>query len=251
MMGTASPLLAQARYRAEQFGCAHYKENVIATINTQIGSEHRREDIGQSGTIRVVAQDTTDGVSIEAWYDSLTVFRDAAEGRLAPETDGVIGGRYRGFLSGEGRYTRSRVPFVPEDVGEVVNLATALDDFFPRLPPTHLKAGDTWSDSMGTTIARLDDSLAAGRSLERYDIHVAIPERPVPAADSTSVDVIQGEEHHGRYVWRSDQGVLRWDREITVRTTVPPGGEIRQSIKARVVQHIVVERLPDCTMSAP
>ncbi|MEO8294979.1 MAG: hypothetical protein ABI613_05630 [Gemmatimonadota bacterium] len=246
ILGLVHPAPAQESYGTGQFACSRFDEHVIANVTTETGSGRRKEVVGQEGSLTILARDTLNGLLLEAWYDSLVVYREAAEGRIQPGTDGVIGGRFRGALTPDGRYTRRRVPFLPEDVGEVVNLVSALDDFFPRLAPVPLAVGESWSGSPRMRITRLPDSLSLGQSLRRYELKVTEADRPVPASDSTGIDVIQGEDHLGVYVWSADRGLLRWDREVAIRTVVPPGRDVRQAVRAKVVQHIVIERLREC-----
>lgn len=240
------PSHTQELYNSAQLSCAAWRETVHAIITTQIGGQTRHEETGEDGTMVVIGRDSAGGLALEAWFDSLAVFRDAAEGHLAPETDGVIGGRFRGFLTPQGRYLGRQVPFIPPEVAEVVHLAVALDDLLPELAPVSLISGASWSDGAGLTIRRLEDSIAAGASLRRYELRHTIPDRPLPAPDSTGIDVVQGEDHRGIFVWHPDHGLLRWDREIVIRTLVPPGRDIRQAVRAKVVEHMVLDRLPRC-----
>ena len=92
-------------------------------------------DSGRRGVWQFRASAAADDVELEGWLDSLALWRRSPETTIRPDTDGLLGGRYRGGLTREGRY-RSRVrPFVPDEVAEVAGMATALDDFFPPLPP--------------------------------------------------------------------------------------------------------------------
>lgn len=244
----AHPRIAQAQetYSSAQMSCAAWGESAHAIITTLTGGQTRREETGEEGRIIWTGRDSAGGLAVAAWFDSLVVYRDAAEGRLTPETDGVIGGRFRGFLTPLGRYTGHQVPFIPPEVAEVVHLAVALDDLLPALSPLALPPGSSWSDSAGTSIKRLPDSLAGAVHLRRYQLTRVIPDQPLPASDSTGIDVVQGENHRGVFVWHPDRGLLRWDREIVIRTYIPPGRDIRQAVRARVVQHVVLDRLPAC-----
>ncbi|MEO8200386.1 MAG: hypothetical protein ABI679_07695 [Gemmatimonadota bacterium] len=238
--------LSQERYTSSQLSCARFRETVDASIATMIAGQTRREETGEDGIMVLMSRDTAQGLTLEAWFDSLTVFRASADGRLVPETDGVIGGRFRGFLAPLGHYTGRQVPFIPPEVAEVVHLAVALNDLMPELAPHALNPGSTWSDSAGLSVKRLADSTAGGTRLHRYQLLRAIPDRPMPAPDSTGIDVVQGEDHRGVFVWDPAVGLLRWDREITIRTLIPPGKDIRQAVRAKVVQHVVLQRLAPC-----
>jgi len=53
------------------------------------------------------------GLAVEAWYDTLAVYREGPEGRYTPETGGILGGRYSGVLDPEGDYrTLAELPGV-------------------------------------------------------------------------------------------------------------------------------------------
>ena len=241
--GVPSTLPAQETYRSSQLNCAGFAESIHASITTESGDRVRREIVQQSGLLRLAARDTGDAIAIEAWFDSLVVWRDAEEGRILPETDGVIGGRYRGLLSPDGRYLRTRSPFVPADIAEVINLATTMDDLLPPLPRIPLEPGQQWTDSTGLVITRLADSASAGGPLRRYEAILLVAPRAIAAEDSGGVAVVQGEEHRGVFVWHEAEGVRRWDREIRIATEIPIGAGIRLPIRASVTQRIELTRV--------
>ena len=113
------------------------------------------------------ARDTTGGVALEAWYDSLALRRHSAGKDVIPDTDGLIGGRYHGLLTAHGEYLEQARPFVPDEVAEVADLSTAARDLLAPLPPRALGPGESWSDS-ALAIARLPDTVVAGRSLFHF-----------------------------------------------------------------------------------
>jgi hypothetical protein len=234
---------AQDRYLTGQFSPARFHKTSTATITTQMGNRTRHEVVGEDGWLMVQARDTSGGLGLEAWFDSLAVWRDAEEGRLTPETDGVIGGRYRGLLSGDGRYTRWEVPFVPAEIAEIVDLEATMDDLLPALSPGRLGPGESWSDSSGLTITRLVDSASGSTILRRYRTVLHVPERRVGGADSSRIGSLQEEDQRGVFLWKPGMGLMRWERDIVIRMTVPPGGDIRQTVRARVEQHVILMRL--------
>ncbi len=112
------------------------------------------------------ARDTLGGVAFDAWYDSLALARGSPAGELRPDTDGLLGGRYRGLLGPDGGYTAQARPFVPDEVAEVADLGAALDDLLPPLAPVALAPGQTWRGP-STVIRRLADTAGAGGPLRR------------------------------------------------------------------------------------
>ena len=82
-------------------------------LEAETGLRRRRETLTRDGLWRVRGRPAPAGISVEAWYDSLALSRESPEGELAPDTDGLLGGRYRGTLSPAGRYTADARPFVP------------------------------------------------------------------------------------------------------------------------------------------
>ncbi len=166
-----SPGAAQApaefRYTPEQFRCVSLHEHSRAVLEAETGLRRRRETLTRDGLWRVRGRSAPAGISVEAWYDSLALSRTSPEGVLAPDTDGLLGGRYRGTLSSAGRYTADARPFVPDEVAEVSDLGAALDDLLPPLPPSALTVGEQWRDGRGLELTRLPDSLAGGRAVRR------------------------------------------------------------------------------------
>ena len=103
------------------------------------------------------------GSGLEAWYDSLA--SDAREPRrnLTPDTDGLLGGRYRGTLTAPAATRRQARPFVPDEVAEVAELGGALEDLLPAAAAGGAPAvGRRWTDSAGLELRRLADSAAGG-----------------------------------------------------------------------------------------
>jgi hypothetical protein len=183
------------------------------------------------------------GIGLEAWLESLSLWRRSAEATIRPDTDGLLGGRYRGVLSPQGNYTGRVVPFIPDEVAELAGMATALDDFFPPLPPHPLRPGEIWTDSAGVSIRRLPDSALSGVLLPRFELQVRrVRNREAGAADTLPIDLRQSLEERGRFVWHPFLGLIRRERQIVIETTVPAGRAVRQAIRSRVEQQITVTR---------
>jgi hypothetical protein len=179
---------------------------------------------------------------VEAWLDSLTITRRSEETAISPDTDGLLGGRYRGRLSSTGSYTADVHPFVPDEVAEVAGMATALDDFFPRLPPRTLQVGEAWADSFGLTIKRLPDSVSSEVALQRFDLRKVEKSQTAASARDT-MKLEQESTESGQFVWHPRLGLLRRQRSIVVETTVPPGRSVRQAVRSKVEQRVVLVRM--------
>jgi hypothetical protein len=186
-----------------------------------------------------------DTVRLEAWYDSLAVRRSNREGSLEPDTDGMIGGRYRGRLTADGGYLSDARPFVPDGVAEVVDLSHALDQLFPRLPPRGLRVGASWRDPAGLEISRLSDSVADGRdTLLRFRARQARTVDSIQArGDTAPIPAKQTIREEETFAWHVKRGLVRTDRRVVVDTDIPGGGTVGRHVQSRVEQRITLERL--------
>ena len=231
------------RYSATQFNCARFVESARSKILTQSGGRGREQTSGRRGVWQFRAAPSGDEVALEGWLDTLALWRRSAETTLRPDTDGLIGGRYRGTLSADGAYASKARPFIPDEVAEVAGMGGALDDFFPPLPREKLKPGQTWSDSLGVTIRRLPDSALSGVPLYRFVLEAQRQtNRAETPADTVPLQLRQTSQEHGTYVWHPTLGLLRRERRIVVETTVPPGRSVRQAVRSKIEQQITVER---------
>ena len=238
----------EARYRAPQLNCAEFVETADSKIHTETGGRSRDQTAGRTAVWEFRATPAIDGVSVEAWLDSLSLWRRSPDTTIRPDTDGLLGGRYRGTLSATGGYTSQVRPFIPDEVAEVAGMATALDDFFPPLPSHSLRPGQAWTDSVGVTLRRMADSGMSGIPLYRYqlDIHREVKSSMV-ANDTAPLRLAQVSRERGTYVWHPTLGLLRRDRQIVIETEVPAGRSIRQSVRSRIEQRITVLRQLDAT----
>jgi hypothetical protein len=178
------------------------------------------------------------GAWFEAWYDSLTVRYDARDGRLDPDTDGLIGGRWEGRLSPTGAVELLARPFMPPGLREVSDLSDALLDFLPPLPATAVPVGKSWTDSLGLTIRRLPDS--AGTARYRWTI---ASRSTLPVEADSTLRVRQEAEDEGQFAWEERLGVLEWSRRVAIETRLARTGRDAGSHRGRVVQQIRVRRL--------
>ena len=233
-------------YTARELDCARFSETSQSKILTESGGRSRRQTSSRAGMWQFRATVSKEGVTLEGWLDSLSLSRRSAEAVISPDTDGLLGGRYRGMLSQSGQYTSIVQPFVPDEVSEVADMSTALYDFFPPLPPKPLKQGQVWSDSGGLTISRLPDSTASGTALLRFQLDRRHGAESAPTAtDTLPMKLQQVTDEHGRFVWHPSIGLMSRDRTIVVETTVPPSQSVRQAVRSRLEQHITLHRDPN------
>jgi hypothetical protein len=238
------------RYTPQQLDCARFRETSRSRILTQAGGKDREQTAGRVAQWNFRAAPAGEGIALESWLDSLTLWRRSSETTVRPDTDGLLGGRYRGTLSSLGAYSGRVVPFIPDEIAEIAGMATVLDDFLPVLPPHPLQPGKVWSDSAGITIRRLQDSALSGLPLFRFELQVRRKSQRDRGADDTlPVELRQSSQERGSFVWHPTLGLLRRDRFLVVETTVPAGPAVRQAIRSRVEQRITVSRdltvLPD------
>jgi hypothetical protein len=240
---SAEPL---PRYTAAQLHCAVFRETSRSDLETYLAGRTRRETLGLDGEWRFrAAAASGDSVRLEGWFDTLTVWRRSPEDSLAPETDPLIGGRYRGMLSPDGRYRAEARPFVPDEVAEVADPSRELDDLLPRLPLETLGVGATWTDRAGLEIRRLGDGtgpdsvLRFGLTLRRETHEGTL------RGDSLPLRLRQRTREDGNFEWDMRRGLLRRERRISVETDVPVEARVRRPVRSKVEQRITLERLPN------
>lgn len=208
-----------ARYTEARLGCGTFRETVETEIRTAMGTSAREERSGRAGLLLIRATAGDSGLDLLAWFDSLTVWREGPEGRSIPDTEGLLGGRWRGLLQSGGRYTGKVVPFIPDEVAGVADLRGILEDFFPLLPDSALGDGATWRWSTRTS----------GDSTTIVEDSLAIP------VHRESIET-------GSLVWSAAVGPVRWEREITVTARIPPGRPFSRGVVSVVRQVVRVER---------
>ncbi len=246
-VAVALPLLAQnpalPAYSPFLLDGATYRQEIRSVITITSARERTRETSLRDGRLRLVATGQDSVVRLEAWFDTLAVWREGAGGRLTPETDGVIGGRFRGLLTRQGGFQATDAPFVPDDLAQVAELASALADLLPPLPPVALLPGRSTRDAFGTAFLRLQDGMVEGRPVERYRlVRQGESEEFKRLPDSTEVRAHRQERETGVMSWSGDVGLVRWEREVTVEVLVPVGGVVQQPFRTVIEQTIVVER---------
>jgi hypothetical protein len=238
------PSPAAFRYTPAQLDCATYQEKSRATLDAQTGTRQRHETLSRDGVLRLRARPGGPGIALQAWYDSLDLSRQSPEGKLVPDTDGLLGGRYRGTLTPSGRYSSEARPFVPDEVAEVAELGGAMDDLLPPLPPVALAVGQRWTDGSGLELRRLPDSLAGGRVVRRLALRArAESDEATIRGDTTSVPARQLTVEEGQVDWDPALGLLRRARRLVVETSVPAGGPLKQPVRSRLEQQVSLVRL--------
>ena len=230
-------------YSPQQLDCARFQETISSNILTEAGGRIRRQTAERRGAWQFRATGAGDAIAVEGWLDSLSLVRRSPEAAITPDTDGLIGGRYRGSLSRSGAYSSKVRPFIPDEIAEIADMGGALDDFFPPLPQRSLRVGQQWTDSLGLTIRRLPDSALSGVLLSRFALESRKELKAAPTpADTVPLKVRQSSQERGEFVWHPLLGLLRRDRQIVVETTVPPSRSVRQAVRSRLEQHIRVAR---------
>ncbi len=234
--GQAVSDASRPSYTAELLHCSTFAEQVQSDIRIAGAGPTRSEAAGRAGRWQLRAQPRAEGLAFEAWYDSLAVWRESSEGRLEPETDGLVGGRWRGTLGPTGEATLTTTPFMPPELLLVADLSSVLADFFPPLPPRALAVGETWSDSTGRWIRRDPDRDGARRFHWGIDAMGTLPEGTVGA---------ERLREEGNASWRDGVGPESWERRIVVDTEARRGLSGGAMLRSRVTQEILVIRVTD------
>jgi hypothetical protein len=223
-------------YGERTLGCARFVEAVRSEVRSSYGAVRRTERVGRDGLLVVRARADGAGLAIEAWYDSLAVYREGPEGRAAPDAEGILGGRYRGSLDPWGDYLAEVSPFVPAAIREVFDFGRIPLHFFPPLPRSPISPGREWTDRAGLTIWRLADSATPGGGVARYRwTRRDAWEEGVAAGDST-VAIHRTEVESGSLSWADSRGPLAWESS-TVASVEFTGGagrtEVTQQVRVR------------------
>jgi hypothetical protein len=203
----------------------------------------RTERVGRDGILVVRSGPDSGGLAVEAWYDSLAVYREGPEGRTVPDAEGILGGRYRGTLDPWGDYLPGVTPFVPVALREVFDFGRLLLHFFPPLARSPIAPGREWSDGAGLTIWRLADSAVATGPVARYRwTRRDAWEEGVAAGDST-IAIHRTEVENGSLSWTDSRGPLAWESS-TVASIEFTGGAGRTEVTQQVRVHRVAGACP-------
>lgn len=219
-------------------------------MRTELNGRAQVERTGRSGRLILAARPGPDGLDTHLWWDSLAVWRDAGGTHTAPETLGMLGGRYVGTLGAHGSWRTAQLPFIPDDVAAIADLTGVPDDLLPLLPPDSLVIGRTWTDSMGTSMTRLTDSIGSGHPVARYRItRTKDHEEDRNIGGPRPAHVSDRETETGELVWDQALGPWRWERSIVAETRVvaDPGKSFRSRLEQRIVLQRVVAGPEVCT----
>jgi hypothetical protein len=234
------------RYTPGQLACVSFQEHSRGQLDAQTGARRRRETLLREGLLRLRGRPAPDGIGLEAWYDSLALVRESPEARLEPDTDGLLGGRFRGTLTPSGHYAAEARPFVPDEVAEVAELGGLMDDLLPPLPTDPLAVGQRWTDGHGLELTRLPDSLAGRRVVQRLALRsTSRAERATIRGDTVGLTAQQQTTEEGQVDWDPEQGLLRRERRLLVDTSVPAGGPLKQPLRSRLEQLVSLVRVTD------
>lgn len=237
-------LSAQApRYDAAQLNGARFHQRIRSDIRTQTGGKTSQEQAGRDAVLEFTATTADSSVALVAWFDSLEIWRVAGGVRYAPDTDGLIGGRYRGALTSLGRYTSGDIPFIPDPLAELAELAGVIGDLFPPLPAEPLVAGAAAHITGGWTITRQKDSITPDGPLQRYRLDGERQHKQTGVInDSLKVEAGTVESEKGTVLWSPGRGLLRWERRISMDVNLPAQGVVTRAVRTAVEQVVVVER---------
>lgn len=235
------PPTVDISYSASHLACAAFLEDVRTEVDARQGLVPVRERGHRSGILVFRARAAGAALRFEAWYDSLAVWHESAAGRLVPDTDGLIGGRWRGTLTPAGDVALDVRPFLPPDLRAVADLSDVPLDFLPPLPREPVAPGAEWAGPDGLRIGRLADSAGIGRYRWRLERGSEVPGL---GPDST-VRLRQSIMDQGRFLWSDRLGVIGWDREVAIGTRVPSGPRVRAAVQGEVTQRVTVRRLTD------
>jgi hypothetical protein len=231
-------------YLADQIHCTRFSETSHSEIETETARGAVKATTERDGVWSFRARDSSGGVVLESWYDSLSLRRRTADSEVIADTDGLIGGRYRGLLRPSGTYVETARPFVPDEIAEVADLSGVARDLFPPLPLEPVAPGESWRVP-GLELTRLPDMSVGGRPLLHFRLEArAETDETVPRGDTVPIAVRQTTIEQGDIYWSRTAGLVRRTRDITVEAIIPTGGRIRQPVRSRVVQHVELTRLP-------
>jgi hypothetical protein len=216
---------------------------VRTRIRGESGTATVTDAAGRDGILVVRGRDSTgQGIAIEAWYDTLAVWRTTDTGRESPDVDAVVGGRYRGVLRPTGEYLGRTVPFLPDEVADVADLSLVMNEFFPVLPPVDLAIGKSWRDSTGLEIRRVPDRRDGGETMRRFEWTGVRRLAQRTEFDSLTVMVDQLIREKGALDWSPRLGPVAWTRHLLINASVPARGGVRRPMTSAIEQEISVSR---------
>ena len=240
-LATATPIAAQ-QYSATDLACAAFRQAVDGKVRTELNGNVRLEQTGRNGRLLLSLGQGAGSAPARLWWDSLSVWREADGLRSTPETDGLLGGRYVGTLGAHGGWTGTQLPFIPDDVAAIADLTGVPDDLLPLLPPDTLRVGGAWSDTAGTTVTRLADSVSRGRRWRRFSIkRESDHEEERNVGGPKPAHVSDTESESGQLTWDPVVGPWRWDRSIVAETRIV--ADPTRAFRSRLEERITLQRV--------
>lgn len=240
-LALAAPLRAQ-EYAPPALACAAFRQTVDGTVRTELNGKVRLEQTGRSGRLLLSLEQGSGDAPALLWWDSLSVWRNADGIRTAPETDGLLGGRYVGTLGPHGGWTTTRLPFIPDEIAAIADLTGVPEDLLPLLPPIPLAVGGAWSDSTGTVVTRLADSVTSGRRWLRFSIRRhADHEETRNVGGPAPAHIADTESERGELTWVPLLGPWRWERSIVAETKIV--ADPTRAFRSRLEQKIILQRV--------
>ncbi|MEO5826349.1 MAG: hypothetical protein ABIR59_10710 [Gemmatimonadales bacterium] len=221
-LGFAATAPAQARPDTTR-----YIESVRATVTTRSGGSVRERRLFRDALYRF----TTHGDTTKVFADSILLAEIEDAVRHDVDVDAVIGARWLML----GRRVVER-PFVPQEIVEVSDLAVAMDDFLPPVPPA--LAVNRGVVGRGAEWRRLADSGTVARFRWTID---ATRDSTYLVADSVPLRASEDRTESGTGTWSTNGRPISWHREITSQVTSTVRGRI---VHAQVTQVITVHREP-------
>jgi hypothetical protein len=223
-------LLPAAQLGAQRFDSAVFVEQVRTDITTQSGSAERRRLVDRTAQFSMAAR----GDTLVVTADSIHLTESANAELRTINVDAVIGARWKLRLTRAGAAIVDEAPVVPQVVGDVSDVGTAMADFFPPSPPD-LFVGTRKTDDAARRWQRLSDS--AG--VQRFQFTSTRHDTTASMNGAMSVTSAQDAVEATTVVWDPVRGPLRWSRTIKTTVTSRFGG---QTVRAQVDQRIVVQR---------
>jgi hypothetical protein len=232
LLAPRSSLLAQLpHYSPATLAGASYTEIIQTSVVSRTGTAEVRRSIARTARFGV----SVSGDTVIVSADSLDLSESSGAETRRFDAGGLLGGRWKLMLARNGAPAVLTRPFVPDDIAEVSDVASAMEDFFPRTPPP-MAVNAVSIDSARTRWERLPDS--AG--VQRFHWNLTRQRQGVQTvADTVPLTLRESSRESGELAWRSTGVPLAWTRTIHTEVTSTVRGRTVQSV---VEQRIVVRR---------
>lgn len=222
---------AAPRYELRRLDGAAFVETVHTDVTTLSGLAERHRLVLRTSQFGTMVR----GDTLVVTADTVDLRETAERGQQLIDVDAVIGARWKLTLDAHGDATVDTEPFVPGEVGDVSDMAIAMRDFFPPIPPV-LAIGKQATDTVGRVWRRLADS--AGRSRYHWSAQQHRDSSYV-AADSVAVQASLDTQDESDVAWDLARGPVAWSRRIETTATSRFAGKTN---RAAIDQRIVVRR---------